>query len=82
MVFPETGLRQAQQIATRIRELIASDEESPSISVAVGSAAFPEDGETLDKLLSAADRALYDMKRPSASPTSGASKSLSGATAN
>lgn len=72
VVFPETGLWQAQQIGTRIRELIASDGESPSISVGVGSAVFPEDGENIDKLLSAADRALYSMKRLSAGPTSAA----------
>jgi diguanylate cyclase (GGDEF)-like protein len=72
VVFPETGSSQAQQIATRIRELIASDAECPSISVGVGSAVFPEDGETIDKLLSAADLALYGMKCSSASPTSAA----------
>jgi diguanylate cyclase (GGDEF)-like protein len=69
VVLPETDSRQAQQIATRIREHIASDGETPPISVGVGSAAFPEDGETIEKLLSAADRALYGMKRPPAAPT-------------
>lgn len=64
VVFPETGSWQAQQIATRIRELIASDRESPSISVGIGCAVFPEDGDTIDKLLSAADRELYGMKCP------------------
>jgi diguanylate cyclase (GGDEF)-like protein len=66
VVLPETALAQAQQIGTRIRERIASDGESPPISVAVGSAAFPDDGESIEKLLSAADRALYGMKRPPA----------------
>jgi diguanylate cyclase (GGDEF)-like protein len=72
VVFPETGSWQAEQIATRIRELIAADVGSPSISAGTGSAVFPEDGETIDKLLSAADRALYGMKRLSARPTSAA----------
>jgi diguanylate cyclase (GGDEF)-like protein len=72
VVFPETGSWQARQIVARIREFIASDGESPSISVGVGSAVFPEDGETIEKLLSAADRALYGMKLPSASPTAAA----------
>jgi len=69
VVLPETSSAQAQQIATRIRERIASDGESPPISAAVGSAVFPDDGESIEKLLSAADRALYGMKRPPASPT-------------
>jgi diguanylate cyclase (GGDEF)-like protein len=66
VVLPETTSAQAQQIATRIRERIVCDGESPPISVAVGSAVFPEDGESIEKLLSAADRALYEMKRPRA----------------
>ncbi len=69
VVLPETDSQQAQQIAKRIRERLASDGESPSISVSVGSAVFPEDGETVEELLSAADSALYSMKRPSPRPT-------------
>jgi diguanylate cyclase (GGDEF)-like protein len=70
VVLPETTSAQAQQIATRIRERIACDGESPPISVAVGSAVFPDGGESIEKLLSAADRALYGMKRPPAAPPS------------
>jgi diguanylate cyclase (GGDEF)-like protein len=70
VVLPDTASAQAQQIATRIRERVAADEESPPISVAVGSAVFPDDGESIEKLLSAADQALYGMKRPPAVPTS------------
>jgi diguanylate cyclase (GGDEF)-like protein len=69
VVLPETDSMQAQQIAARIRERVASDGESPPISVAVGSSVFPDDGESIEKLLSAADQALYGMKRPSALPT-------------
>jgi diguanylate cyclase (GGDEF)-like protein len=70
VVLPETSSAQAQQIATRIRERIACDGESPAISVAVGSAVFPGDGESIEKLLSTADRTLYEMKRPRAARTS------------
>ena len=63
VVLPETTAMQAQQIAARIRDRIASDGESPPISASVGTAVFPDNGETIDKLLSAADRALYGMKR-------------------
>ena len=70
VVLPETGLEQAKQIAIRIRDRIASDGESPAISTSVGAAIFPEDGESIEKLLSAADRALYGMKRRPATPPS------------
>jgi diguanylate cyclase (GGDEF)-like protein len=63
VVLPETGSEQAEQIATRIRERTATDGGNPPISVSVGGAVFPEDGDTIDTLLSAADRALYGMKR-------------------
>ncbi|HET7108986.1 MAG TPA: MASE1 domain-containing protein [Candidatus Acidoferrum sp.] len=63
VVLPETTAPQAQQIAARIREHIAADDENPPISAAVGTAVFPDDGQSIDALLSAADRALYGMKR-------------------
>jgi len=63
VVLPETSAKGAEQIATRIRERVAKDEETPTISVSVGIAAFSEDGETIETLLSRADRALYEMKR-------------------
>jgi diguanylate cyclase (GGDEF)-like protein len=66
VVLPETTAMQAQQIAARIRDRIASDSESPPISAAAGVAVFPDDGDSIDTLLSAADRALYGMKRLSA----------------
>ncbi|HWN75947.1 MAG TPA: MASE1 domain-containing protein [Candidatus Udaeobacter sp.] len=70
VVLPETTSTQAQQIAARIRDRIASDGEIPPISAAVGTAVFPDDGDSIDTLLSAADRALYGMKRLSAAATS------------
>jgi diguanylate cyclase (GGDEF)-like protein len=70
LVLPETDSLQAQQIAARICERVATDGETPPISVGIGSAVFPKDGETIEKLLSAADRALYAMKRRPAAPAS------------
>lgn len=69
VVLPETASAQALQIASRIRERLAADGETPAISVAVGTAVFPDDGESFEKLLSAADQALYAMKRPQTAPT-------------
>jgi len=66
VVLPETTATQAQQIAERIRDRVASDGENPPISVAAGAAVCPDDGDSIDMLLSAADRALYGMKRLSA----------------
>jgi diguanylate cyclase (GGDEF)-like protein len=66
VVLPETTSLQAQQIAARIRDRLASDGENPPISAAAGTAVFPDNGESVDALLSAADRALYGMKRLSA----------------
>jgi len=65
VVLPETTAKSAEQIATRIRDRVAKDEEVPAISVSVGIAVFPEDGETIETLLSRADRSLYYMKEQS-----------------
>ncbi|HKW88667.1 MAG TPA: MASE1 domain-containing protein [Candidatus Acidoferrales bacterium] len=69
VVLPETDLAQVRQIGARIRERLASDGENPPITVSVGAATFPEDGKTIETLMSAADQALYGMKRdPSRRP--------------
>lgn len=63
LVIPETGRKQAQLVAQRIRQRVSEDGEKPPISVSIGAAVYPRDGETRDELLEAADRALYEMKR-------------------
>jgi diguanylate cyclase (GGDEF)-like protein len=65
LVIPEAGPVEAQQVAQRIRARIADDTEEPRISVSIGAAVYPHDGDTRDALLGAADRALYEMKRRS-----------------
>jgi len=62
IILPEAGKDIASRIVSRIRERIASDTEKPALSASAGVAAFPEDGDTPEKLLAAADRALYRMK--------------------
>lgn len=62
IILPEAGKDIASRIVSRIRERMASDTEKPSLSASAGVAAFPEDGDTPEKLLAAADRALYRMK--------------------
>lgn len=63
VILPETGFEGAQQFSTRIRERLASAGQQPQLSVSVGIAVYPSDGETIEKLIPIADRALYEMKR-------------------
>lgn len=62
LVMPETSEREAQQVAARICARADQDSEQPSISVSIGTAVYPRSGETIDLLLEAADRAMYEMK--------------------
>src|SRR5260370_31414332 len=62
LVLPEAGKDIASRVVSRIRELLSAEPERPALSVSAGVAAFPEDGDTPEKLLGAADRALYAMK--------------------
>jgi len=64
IILPETGAREADAVGRRICERLSSDREEPLLSVSVGIAIYPEDGTTIDTLLQAADRALYNMKQP------------------
>ena len=62
LILPETAMEGAQQVARRICERLANDGEQPPLSVSIGAAGYPQDGETIDQLLGAADRALYKVK--------------------
>ena len=62
VVLPEAGDEAATSVGRRICERLAKDGEFPQVTVSVGAAVFPRDGETIDALFNAADRALYGMK--------------------
>jgi diguanylate cyclase (GGDEF)-like protein len=62
LVLPEAGKDIASRVVSRIRERLSAEPERPALGVSAGVAAFPEDGDTPEKLLGAADRALYAMK--------------------
>ena len=62
LVLPETGDAAAWHVARRIAERVSRDGEQPVISVSVGVAVHPRDGASLEGLLNAADRSLYDAK--------------------
>jgi diguanylate cyclase (GGDEF)-like protein/PAS domain S-box-containing protein len=63
VVLPETNAEAATLVARRICESVANDDKGPTISVSVGIAVYPQDGDTIEKLLGQADSALYAMKR-------------------
>jgi diguanylate cyclase (GGDEF)-like protein len=63
LVLPEAGADAARLVGQRICDRLARDGEQPAISVSVGAAVYPADGQTIEELLNAADHALYGMKR-------------------
>ena len=67
LVLPETNTAAANLVARRICESVAHDGKGPTLSVSVGAAVYPHDGETIESLLSAADSAMYSMKHERAS---------------
>jgi diguanylate cyclase (GGDEF)-like protein/PAS domain S-box-containing protein len=64
LVLPETDVEAARQVASRFSERLREDHEEPPLSVSIGTAVYPQDGDTVEKLLGAADRALFGAKPP------------------
>ena len=62
VVLPETGAEAANQVAQRICDSIANDGMTPALSVSIGVAVYPRDGERIEALLRTADVAMYAMK--------------------
>src|SRR5205809_2301089 len=62
VILPETGVEAANNVAQRISESIANDGQGPVLSVSVGVAVYPHDGERIEVLLRKADVAMYAMK--------------------
>jgi len=62
LILPETDAEAARLVAQRISKRLAEDGEEPKITVSIGSAIFPDDGESLNEILGAADRDLYREK--------------------
>jgi diguanylate cyclase (GGDEF)-like protein len=62
LVLPETGDAAAWHVARRVGERVARDGEKPLLSLSIGVAVHPRDGATLEALLNAADRSLYEAK--------------------
>jgi diguanylate cyclase (GGDEF)-like protein/PAS domain S-box-containing protein len=62
VILPETNSEAANQVAQRICDSIANDGMEPLISVSIGVAVYPHDGERIEALLRKADVAMYTMK--------------------
>lgn len=62
LILPETGETAAQRVARRIEGELAVDPEWPPLSLCVGVAEYPRDGETTERLLAVGDRVLYETK--------------------
>jgi diguanylate cyclase (GGDEF)-like protein len=62
VVLPESNLEAAQGVANRVMTRLRAERETPSLSVSVGIAICPDDGETAEALLQKADLELYEMK--------------------
>ena len=69
--LPETGEAAAWHVARSVVDRLATDAEKPNVSISVGVAAYPGNGETVEALLNAADVALYETKERRKSKPSG-----------
>ncbi len=70
VVLPDTGSKACQVVAERIRNAVAhmnmpqvNEKPLPNITVSLGIAVYPDHGATLEEMLQASDRALYESKR-------------------
>jgi diguanylate cyclase (GGDEF)-like protein len=62
LILPETEDAAARQVAGRVAARLSGDGEQPPVSVSVGVAVYPRDGNAVEALLGAADEALYGAK--------------------
>ncbi len=62
LILPESDEVAARNVALRIEQRLALDEEEPSLSASLGVAVFPQDGRTAEALLEVADQELYKRK--------------------
>ena len=69
LILPEAGEAEAQMVATRIRDVLARDDETPTLSASIGISTYNGNGERIEKLLSEADEHLYAEKALRKAPT-------------
>jgi diguanylate cyclase (GGDEF)-like protein len=62
IVLPEADAAAASRVGARIALAVASNLEEPRVSVSIGIALHPDDGETAEELIRSADRVVYRQK--------------------
>lgn len=62
LLLPLTAAEGAGKLGQRVIEHLANDGEQPRLSVSAGWAVYPGDGDTIEKLMQAAERSLHVMK--------------------
>jgi diguanylate cyclase (GGDEF)-like protein/PAS domain S-box-containing protein len=68
LVLPETNGEAAKIVARRICERVANDGKGPKLSISVGVAIYPQNGDSIESLLREADSGLRAAKRRSVLP--------------
>ena len=68
LLFPVHQGSEVQEVMMRIQQamstpVVLSDGRHLGVGISVGAALYPEQGETADALLQAADGAMYESKR-------------------
>lgn len=65
LLMPGTKIEQAEKIMQRIEEAVAASTFIKEIKISLSSSivVFPEDGDSLDELLTAADKRMYEKKK-------------------
>ena len=70
ILLPDTNAKTCMLVAERIRRAVermivpsSTDKPLPKITVSLGIAVYPDHGRSLEELLSASDKALYESKR-------------------
>ncbi len=67
-LIPETSHEDVQDLCSRIETAVGAfalpvgDNKHASVGVSLGSSGYPEEGETFDQMIVAADRAMYERK--------------------
>jgi two-component system cell cycle response regulator len=70
VLLPDTGPKACMVVAERIRQAVmrmqvpsGMEKPLPQVTVSLGIAVFPEHGHSLDEVLQASDKAMYESKR-------------------
>ena len=70
VLLPDTGPKSCALVAERIRKAVMvmvvpsnTDRPLPQVTVSMGIAVFPDHGQTLEEVVQASDKALYESKR-------------------